>query len=115
MHEINDVAFVEYSARRPARLPDLQAGGGLSTNPKIGVRLGAFVRPGQVAEVWAGVTSLFRDYDTADYGSRARLKFLIADWGAARFREILQQELPGLPALPDGPLAGPAAKWPSRA
>ena len=41
---------------------DLWAGGGLSTNPMLGRRLGAFVRPGQVPEVWAGVAGLFRDY-----------------------------------------------------
>ena len=41
---------------------DLWVGGGLSTDPMIGKRLGTFVRPGQVPEVWAGVAGLFRDY-----------------------------------------------------
>src|SRR6478736_5016418 len=42
-HEINDVAFV--GVVHPVLGPgfDLWVGGGLSTNPKLGVRLGAFV------------------------------------------------------------------------
>ena len=105
VHEINDVAFV--GVLGPGGQPgyDLWVGGGLSTNPKIAVRLGAFVRPDQVAEVWAAVTSVFRDYGYRRLRHRARLKFLIADWGAARFREILQQEYLGY-ALPDGPPPG---------
>jgi sulfite reductase (ferredoxin) len=105
VHEINDVAFV--GVRGPDGQPgyDLWVGGGLSTNPKIGVRLGAFVRPGQVAEVWAGVTSVFRDYGYRRLRHRARLKFLIADWGAARFREVLEKEYLGY-ALADGPPPG---------
>ena len=105
VHEINDVAFVGVLGPDGQPGYDLWVGGGLSTNPKIGVRLGAFVQPGQVAEVWAGVTSLFRDYGYRRLRHRARLKFLIADWGAARFREILQQEYLGY-ALPDGPPPG---------
>src|SRR5262249_37344275 len=34
--------------------------------------------------------------------SRARLKFLVADWGAERFREVLEKEYLG-GSLPDGP------------
>jgi sulfite reductase (ferredoxin) len=105
VHEINDVAFV--GVHGPDGQPgyDLWVGGGLSTNPKIGVRLGAFVRPGQVAEVWAGVTSVFRDYGYRRLRHRARLKFLIADWGPARFREVLEKEYLGY-GLPDGPPPG---------
>ncbi len=106
VHEINDVAFV--GVHGPDGRPgyDLWVGGGLSTNPKIGVRLGVFVTPGQVAGVWAGVTSVFRDYGYRRLRHRARLKFLVADWGAARFREVLEKEYLGY-ALPDGPPPGP--------
>ena len=105
VHEINDVAFVGVPGPDGQPGYDLWVGGGMSTNPKIGVRLGAFVRPGQVAEVWAGVTSVFRDYGYRRLRHRARLKFLVADWGAARFREVLEQEYLGY-ALPDGPPPG---------
>ena len=105
VHEINDVAFVGVPCPDGEPGYDLWVGGGLSTNPKIGVRLGAFVQPGQVAEVWAGVVSVFRDYGYRRLRHRARLKFLIADWGAVRFREVLEKEYLGY-ALPDGPPPG---------
>jgi sulfite reductase (ferredoxin) len=105
VHEINDVAFV--GVLSPSGEPgyDLWVGGGLSTNPMIGKRLGAFVRPGQVAEVWAGVVSVFRDYGYRRLRHRARIKFLVADWGPERFREVLEKEYLGY-ALPDGPAPG---------
>jgi sulfite reductase (ferredoxin) len=102
VHEINDVAFVGVTGPDGEPGFDLWAGGGLSTNPMIGKRLGAFVRPGQVADVWGGVTSIFRDYGYRRLRHRARLKFLVADWGAERFREVLEKEYLGY-ALPDGP------------
>jgi sulfite reductase (ferredoxin) len=103
IHEINDVAFV--GVRHPETGEpgyDLWVGGGLSTNPMIGKRLGAFVKPGQVPEVWAGVASVFRDYGYRRLRHRARIKFLVADWGPERFREVLEKEYLGY-ALPDGP------------
>jgi sulfite reductase (ferredoxin) len=106
IHEINDVAFVGVVNENDEAGYDLWAGGGLSTNPMIGKRLGAFVRPGQVAEVWAGVTGLFRDYGYRRLRHRARIKFLVADWGPEKFREVLEKEYLGY-ALPDGPAPGP--------
>jgi sulfite reductase (ferredoxin) len=106
IHEINDVAFVGVVNSRGEAGYDLWVGGGLSTNPMLGRRLGAFVRPGQVPEVWAGVTGLFRDYGYRRLRHRARIKFLVADWGQEKFREVLEKEYLGY-ALPDGP--APAA------
>jgi sulfite reductase (ferredoxin) len=110
MHEINDVSFV--GVRTPqgssgsAEGFDLWVGGGLSTNPMIARRLGAFVEPDRVPAVWRGVTELFRDYGYRRLRARARLKFLVADWGPERFREVLEKEyLAG--ALPDGPAPPP--------
>lgn len=106
IHEINDVAFVGVVNENAEQGYDLWVGGGLSTNPMIGKRLGTFVRPDQVAEVWAGVAGLFRDYGYRRLRHRARIKFLVADWGPERFREVLEKEYLGY-ALPDGP--APAA------
>jgi sulfite reductase (ferredoxin) len=102
MHEINDVAFVGVPGPDGEPGYDLWAGGGLSTNPMIGKRLGAFVPPGQVPEVWAGVTSVFRDYGYRRLRHRARLKFLMADWGPERFRDVLERDYLGY-RLADGP------------
>jgi sulfite reductase (ferredoxin) len=106
VHEINDVAFAGVLNGDGEPGYDLWVGGGLSTNPMIGQRLGTFVRPGQVPEVWAGVAGLFRDYGYRRLRHRARIKFLVADWGPERFREVLEKEYLGY-ALPDGPAPAP--------
>jgi sulfite reductase (ferredoxin) len=48
------------------------------------------------------VTSIFRDYGYRRLRHKARLKFLLADWGVAKFREVLEKEYLGR-TLPDGP------------
>ena len=101
-HEVNDISFVGVTGPDGTPGYDLWVGGGLSTNPMLAQRLGVFVEEGQVPEVWAGVTGLFRDYGYRRLRSRARLKFLVADWGTEVFREVLQKEYLGF-ALPDGP------------
>ena len=102
VHEINDIAFVGVPGPDGEPGYDLWVGGGLSTNPMIGKRLGAFVRADQVAQVWAAVTSIFRDYGYRRLRHRARLKFLMADWGPERFREVLERDYLGY-RLADGP------------
>ncbi|GLY70013.1 nitrite/sulfite reductase [Amycolatopsis taiwanensis] len=101
-HEIHDVAFI--GVRHPEHGPgfDVWVGGGLSTNPMIGQRLGAWVPRDEVPEVWEGVVSVFRDYGYRRLRSRARMKFLVKDWGAAKFREVLETEYLGR-RLVDGP------------
>ncbi|MEE4595733.1 nitrite/sulfite reductase [Streptomyces sp. DSM 41524] len=111
VHEINDVAFV--GVRHPEHGPgfDLWVGGGLSTNPKIGVRLGAWVPLEDVPEVWAGVVGIFRDYGYRRLRTRARLKFLVADWGPEKFRQVLEDEYLKRP-LSDGPAPEqPVQQW----
>ncbi|MFG2583196.1 nitrite/sulfite reductase [Streptomyces malaysiensis] len=111
VHEINDIAFV--GVRHPEHGPgfDLWVGGGLSTNPKIGVRLGAWVPLEEVPDVWAGVASIFRDYGYRRLRTRARLKFLVADWGPAKFRQVLEDEYLRRPLI-DGPAPEqPVQRW----
>lgn len=105
-HEINDVAFI--GVNHPEHGPglDLWVGGGLSTNPMLAQRVGAWVPLGEVPEVWAAVTSVFRDYGYRRLRAKARLKFLIKDWGIAKFREVLETEYLKRP-LTDGPAPEP--------
>jgi sulfite reductase (ferredoxin) len=105
-HEINDISFVGVIGPDGTPGYDLWVGGGLSTNPMLAQRLGVFVAPDRVPAVWAGVTGLFRDYGYRRLRSRARLKFLVADWGVERFREVLEKEYLDGP-LPDGPAPAP--------
>jgi sulfite reductase (ferredoxin) len=56
----------------------------------------------EIPEVWAGVVRIFRDYGYRRLRHRARLKFLVADWGVAKFREVLEKDYLGRSLL-DGP------------
>ncbi|HEY8654377.1 MAG TPA: nitrite/sulfite reductase [Dermatophilaceae bacterium] len=109
VHEINDISFV--GVQHPELGPgfDLWVGGGLSTDPRLAERLGVFVAEAEVPDVWAGVASLFRDYGYRRARHKARLKFLLADWGVEKFRQILEQEYL-YRALPDGPAPQPSAE-----
>ncbi|MFD9219412.1 nitrite/sulfite reductase [Streptomyces sp. NPDC060064] len=110
-HEINDIAFV--GVNHPEHGPgfDLWVGGGLSTNPKLGVRLGAWVPLDEVPDVYGGVISIFRDYGYRRLRTRARLKFLVADWGPEKFRQVLEDEYLKY-QLVDGPAPEePAETW----
>jgi len=106
-YEINDIAFVGVRNDAGEAGFDVWIGGGLSTNPMFAKRLGVFVRSDEVSDVWAGVTSIFRDYGYRRSRNHARIKFLMADWGPEKFREVLQDEYLHR-TLPDGPPAPPS-------
>src|SRR5512142_2122831 len=101
-YETNDVAFL--GVIHPDHGPgfDVWVGGGLATNPMLAKRLGVWVPLHEVADVWLAVVSAFRDYGYRRLRHRARLKFLVADWGVAKFRQILETEYLHRPLI-DGP------------
>jgi sulfite reductase (ferredoxin) len=108
--ETNDISF--QGVVHPEHGPgfDVWVGGGLSTNPMLAKRLGTWVPSDEVHEVWWGITSIFRDYGYRRLRHRARLKFLVNDWGVEKFRDVLENEYlkrklidgpePPLPAVP---------------
>ncbi|MFN8033063.1 MAG: nitrite/sulfite reductase [Mycobacterium sp.] len=109
VHEINDVAFI--GVNHPEHGPgfDLWVGGGLSTNPMLAQRVGAWVPLDEVPDVWEAVVSVFRDYGYRRLRSKARLKFLIKDWGVERFRQVLESEYLKRPLI-DGPAPQPVVR-----
>ncbi|KAB7746340.1 nitrite/sulfite reductase [Nostocoides sp. F2B08] len=102
VHEINDLSLVGVVHPELGPGYDLWVGGGLSTAPRLAERLGAFVPPERAADVWHAVVRLYRDYGFRRLRAKARLKFLLAEWGPERFREVLELEYLDSP-LPDGP------------
>lgn len=99
-HEINDIAFVGVmNGTTPGY--DLWIGGGLGPNPHFGKRLNVFVDPQQVVEAWGAAASVFRDYGFRRARNRARVKFLMAEWGPEKYREVMEKEYLGF-SLPDG-------------
>ena len=90
--QINDVALV--GVVHPERGPGwaVWVGGGLSTNPFIAQDLGVWVSSEEAPEVWKGVVEVFRDYGYRRLRAKARIKFLVNDWGAEKFRQVLEDE-----------------------
>ncbi len=105
-HEVNDISFI--GVVHPEHGPglDLWVGGGLSTNPMLAQRVGAWVPLDEVADVWEAVTAVFRDYGYRRLRAKSRLKFLIKDWGIEKFREVLEREYLKRPLI-DGPAPQP--------
>ena len=102
VHEINDCSFVAVDHPEHGIGYDLWVGGALSVVPRFAERLGAWVHPDQVVDVWLGVTEIFRDYGYRRLRNKARMKFLLADWGPEKLRDVLETEYLGY-RLADGP------------
>lgn len=90
--EINDVSFV--GVVHPEHGPgfDVLVAGGLSTSAYLAPRLGAWVPLEEVPQVWRAVVETFRDYGYRRLRNKARLKYLVADWGVETFRDVIENE-----------------------
>src|SRR3954468_13300539 len=93
--EINDVAFVGTVHPELGAGFDVWVGGGLSPNPMLAQKLGVWIPLDEVPDAWEAVASIFRDYGYRRLRSRARLKFLVQDWGVEKFREVMENEYLG--------------------
>jgi sulfite reductase (ferredoxin) len=74
----------------------VRVGGGLSTDPHLGLRLNSFVRWHQVIPVLKGIAETFRDSDQLrESRERARLKFLFLrhGWTADSFQQELERRI----------------------
>ena len=101
--EVNDIGAVAH--RVDGRVGfDVAVGGGLSTTPYFARSLGAVVAPDELVDVCVGITEVFRDYGFRRARNRARLKFLLMEWGPEKFREVLETQYLGR-RLQDGPPA----------
>ena len=72
-----------------------------SGGPRFGTDLDAFVTPEEAAEVCAAIALIFRDHGSREARGRARLAFLVDEWGGERFRKELETRL-GSPLPPAG-------------
>lgn len=108
-HETHDVAFIGVNHPEYGPGMDLWVGGGLSTNPMMAQRVGAWVPLDEVPEVWEAVTALYRDYGYRRLRAKARIKFLVKDWGIDKFRDILETQYLHRKLI-DGPAPEPATQ-----
>lgn len=98
--QINDLAFTPATKVIDGELVKgfhVKVGGGLSSKPYLAQLLNIFVTPDKVKDVAIAVTTIFRDYGYREKRHRARLKFLVADWGVEKFQEKLLELTGPLP------------------
>ena len=97
--EINDVGLTAVTRKRLAGEEigfSVRVGGGLSTDPHLGVRLNAFVQWNEVVPVVRGIAEIFRESEVLRQNrERARLKFLFLQhgWAADTFLAALEDRL----------------------
>ncbi|MGQ9738023.1 MAG: nitrite/sulfite reductase [Armatimonadota bacterium] len=81
----------------------VRVGGGLSSRPMFACKLNLFVPLEKLVDVVCAITEIFRDFGYRDNRKRARLKFLVADWGIERFEQEVRARLDWTPE--------PAIEW----
>ncbi len=91
-HEINDIGLVAVDKDGVIGY-DVWVGGGLGASARLGRRLDVFVLPEEAVEVCRGITEIFRDEGRRNKRTRARIKFLVDEWGVERFRAELCKHL----------------------
>ena len=64
-----------------------------SGGPRFATDLAAFVTPDEAADVCAAIALIFRDHGPREARSKARLAFLVDEWGGRRFRQELESRL----------------------
>ena len=82
----------------------VRVGGGLSARPFFAKKLNMFVKPEQLIEVMEGVVGIFRDFGNRENRKKARIKFLVDEWGIEKFEAELRTRLS---FTPEG-----AVEWP---
>ncbi|MDB5310488.1 MAG: NADPH-dependent assimilatory sulfite reductase hemoprotein subunit [Gemmataceae bacterium] len=84
-----------------------QTNGNPDTFPHL-ARAVCFVEPGEVVRAAEGICKLFRDHGNRANRKRARLKYVMHDWGVEKFREVFARDYFGQPLrMPkDVPITG---------
>jgi sulfite reductase beta subunit-like hemoprotein len=71
----------------------IMVGGGLSSEPHLAQDLGVFVHPEQALATMEAIICTYRDHGYRKNRKHARLKYLVADWGAAKLRYQVEEAL----------------------
>ena len=91
-HEIQDIGLVAVE-HGGAIGYDVWVGGGLGASARMGRRLDVFVLPEDAAAVCAAITEIYRDEGKRTKRTRARIKFLVDEWGVERLRAEVEAKL----------------------
>lgn len=95
--ETQDIALVPAVRQGPVGSAagfNVLAGGKLGSGGyRIATPLDIFTEPGAAAELAAALVLIFRDHGPRESRSKARLAFLVDQWGAEKLREVLEARL----------------------
>lgn len=92
--DINCLSLVAVKHPETAELGyALKVGGGLSTKPMVAKNFPFFIQREQAVDVALAVTTVYRDHGFRDKRAKARLKFLVDDWGTAKFADAVEEVL----------------------
>jgi ferredoxin-nitrite reductase len=94
--DINDLAFEPATKEidgEEVKGFNVRVGGGLARKePRFARDVDVFCTPGQMTDVSAGISALFRDHGDRENRFTARIKFLVDEWGPEKLRRVLQEE-----------------------
>jgi precorrin-3B synthase len=91
-HEINDIGLVAVEKDGVVGY-DVWVGGGLGASARMGRRLDVFARPQDAVDVCRAITEIFRDEGKRTKRTRARIKFLVDEWGVEKLRAEVERRL----------------------
>jgi sulfite reductase (NADPH) hemoprotein beta-component len=123
---INDLGFRARLRRRAGRSErgfGVTVGGGTAVRPTSGLALTEFLPAGELLGLAEAVLRLYHRLGDYQHRQRNRLKYLISEMGAERFRAELEdtfaalrrEGLPPLPFDPEDPPVEAAPAWPGQA
>ena len=103
--QTQDIGFVpatrDVDGRRTAGFNVLVGGALGGTSPRLATPLDVFVRPEEVTGLFLALLRVYRDNGPREVRTRARLKWLIAEWGEEKLRQAVVDDL-GTPLLRAG-------------
>ena len=95
--QTQDIGFVPATAdvegRRVAGFNVLVGGALGGTSPRLATPLDVFLRPEEVVPFFLALVYVYRDNGPRDVRTKARLKWLIAEWGEERLRAAVEERL----------------------
>ncbi|RME69945.1 MAG: nitrite/sulfite reductase [Chloroflexi bacterium] len=100
IHDVGVVARARQVNGQEQRGFAVYVGGGLGAIPHQAQLLEEFVPVEELLPLIQAIARIFARYGEKKNRNRARLKFLVADWGIDRFREAVRQERRSLPEDP---------------
>jgi sulfite reductase (ferredoxin) len=100
MHDLGLIAVTRMENGKEVRGFEMYVGGGLGTVPYQAKPFDSFVPPEELLPLAQAIARVFTKYGEKKNRNRARIKFLVQDFGIAKFKELVLEERKKLPSDP---------------